>query len=50
MFVFGLVLGMLASTNVSGATAQCTDGSYYTGKSHKGACTGHKGVKKWLTA
>jgi hypothetical protein len=30
------------------ATAQCKDGTYYSGKSHKGACKGHQGVKAWL--
>ena len=32
----------------SGATAQCKDGTYYSGASHKGACKGHHGVKEWL--
>lgn len=33
-----------------GATAQCKDGTYYSGTTHKGACHGHKGVKSWLPA
>ncbi len=32
----------------AGATAECKDGTYYTGTSHKGACKGHQGVKQWL--
>jgi hypothetical protein len=35
-------------TAPSGATAQCKDGTYYSGASHKGACKGHQGVKEWL--
>ena len=29
------------------ASATCNDGSSYMGKSRKGACTGHGGVKSW---
>jgi len=32
----------------AGAIAQCKDGTYFTGASHKGACKGHQGVKTWL--
>jgi hypothetical protein len=32
----------------AGAIAQCKDGTYFTGTSHKGACKGHQGVKEWL--
>src|SRR4029078_9009705 len=32
----------------AGAIAQCKDGTYFTGTSHKGACKGHQGVKTWL--
>ena len=32
----------------AGSTAQCKDGTYYSGTSHKGACHGHQGVKEWL--
>lgn len=28
-------------------TATCNDGTTYTGKTKKGACSGHKGVKSW---
>ena len=34
----------------AGATAQCKDGSYFSGTTHKGACRGHQGVKEWLNA
>ncbi len=30
------------------ATAQCTDGSWSEAAAQKGACSGHKGVKKWI--
>jgi outer membrane biosynthesis protein TonB len=30
------------------ATAKCTDGTYSTAKTHRGACTGHGGVATWL--
>lgn len=32
----------------AGAIAQCKDGTYFTGTTHKGACKGHQGVKEWL--
>lgn len=46
-------IGALLSTGAyaeapAGAIAQCKDGTYFTGTSHKGACKGHKGVKEWL--
>ncbi len=28
-------------------TATCNDGTTWTGKSKKGACSGHKGVQTW---
>jgi hypothetical protein len=30
------------------ATAQCNDGTFSMAKEHRGACSGHKGVKAWF--
>jgi hypothetical protein len=32
----------------AGATAECKDHTYSHTKSHKGACSGHGGVLKWM--
>jgi hypothetical protein len=50
-----LGVGLLASVSAyaqapAGATAECKDGTYYSGTTHKGACRGHQGVKSWLDA
>ena len=42
----GLAFGADAATP-AGATGLCKDGSYTETTSRKGACAGHKGLKKW---
>jgi hypothetical protein len=37
-----------ASADSVGAIAQCTDGMFWDGAARRGACSGHKGVKRWL--
>lgn len=32
----------------AGSTAQCKDGSYWTGATKSGACRGHKGIQTWF--
>ena len=34
----------------AGSTGVCNDGSYYSGATKKGACSGHQGVKSWWGA
>ena len=34
----------------AGSTAQCKDGSWYSGPTRKGACRGHKGIQEWYGA
>jgi hypothetical protein len=48
-FAVGVLFGVSAWAQApAGAIAQCKDGTYFTGTSHKGACKGHQGVKDWL--
>jgi hypothetical protein len=32
----------------SGATAECRDGTYSYSQNHRGTCSHHGGVKRWL--
>jgi hypothetical protein len=34
----------------AGTTALCNDGSYSSSDTKQGACSGHKGIKKWYVA
>lgn len=54
-----MCLGLLAAgighaqapaTAPAGSTAQCKDGSWYSGETKKGACRGHKGIQEWYGA
>jgi hypothetical protein len=49
---FGLILAGAAhaaapASAPAGTTAQCKDGSWYSGAGKKGACHGHQGIKEW---
>ena len=37
-----------AATTPAGATAQCNDGTYSFSQHHRGTCSGHGGVERWL--
>ena len=39
--------GKEAATTPATVTAVCKDGTTYTGKTRKGACSRHGGVKSW---
>jgi hypothetical protein len=50
-FGVGALLSLGAHADApAGSTALCKDGSYYSGKSKRGACSGHDGIKDWYGA
>ncbi len=48
--VLGLAPVVCLGQQPAGVTGQCNDGSLTTVPSKQGACSGHKGVKKWFGA
>ncbi len=44
-----LIVGVVA-LRLTGfrATAQCQDGTYTWSGHHRGTCSGHRGVRRWL--
>ena len=55
VFVAGLLVAQVGAQQAPagappGTSGLCNDGTYYSGASKKGACTGHKGVKEWYGA
>jgi hypothetical protein len=47
IFVAQIGLAQAPAGAPAGSTAQCNDGTYFSGAAKSGACSGHKGVKKW---
>ena len=45
--VFGFGSPAQAASKPKNATAQCTDGTYSTAKTKRGACSGHGGIQTW---
>ncbi len=41
------IIGFYSNIAFADATALCKDGTEYTGKSKRGACRGHDGIKEW---
>lgn len=56
MIAAGLMVAAAANAKTApadapaGTTAQCKDGSWFSGAEKKGACSGHKGIKDWYGA
>lgn len=56
VFAAGLLAAAAAQAKTApadapaGTTAQCKDGSWFSGAEKKGACSGHKGIKDWYGA
>ncbi len=41
------IIGFYCNIALADATGLCKDGTEYTGKSKRGACRGHDGIKEW---
>ena len=50
MLIAALSVAQTPASAPPGSTGLCKDGSYWSGATKKGACTGHKGVKDWYAA
>lgn len=47
---FLMIVSLAHAAAPEGSTAECKDGSYYSGSSKRGACSRHGGIKEWYGA
>ena len=48
MLLLVSIIGFYCNIALADATGLCKDGTEYTGKSKRGACRGHDGIKEWF--